>query len=85
MGARAVTEPWWIALIEALLIVNLLMLTFAYMTWVERKVLGRMQLRYGPNRAGPFGLLQISVGMRFQTQRCAGLGNVALLVAPMRP
>ena len=52
------TEPWWISIIEAFLIINLLMLTFAYMTWVERKVLGRMQLRYGPNRAGPFGLLQ---------------------------
>jgi NADH-quinone oxidoreductase subunit H len=52
------SEPWWIAVIEAFLIINLLMLTFAYMTWVERKVLGRMQLRYGPNRAGPFGLLQ---------------------------
>ena len=52
------SEPWWIALIEAFLVINLLMLTFAYMTWVERKVLGRMQLRYGPNRAGPFGLLQ---------------------------
>ncbi|MFL5933514.1 MAG: NADH-quinone oxidoreductase subunit NuoH [Gaiellaceae bacterium] len=52
------TDPWWVSLIKAFLIINLLMLTFAYMTWVERKVLGRMQLRYGPNRAGPFGLLQ---------------------------
>jgi NADH-quinone oxidoreductase subunit H len=53
-----VTSPWWISLIEAFLIINLVMVTFAYMTWVERKVLGRMQLRYGPNRVGPFGLLQ---------------------------
>ena len=52
------TDPWWIDLIKALLIVNLVLLLFAYTTWVERKVLGRMQLRYGPNRAGPFGLLQ---------------------------
>ncbi|HVH51695.1 MAG TPA: NADH-quinone oxidoreductase subunit NuoH [Gaiellaceae bacterium] len=51
-------EPWWIAIIEALVIVNLVMLTFAYLTWLERKGLGRMQMRYGPNRAGPFGLLQ---------------------------
>src|ERR1043165_4976209 len=51
-------EPWWISLIKAALIINLVMLTFAYMTWVERKVLARMQLRYGPNRAGPYGLLQ---------------------------
>ena len=51
-------EPWWIAIIEALLIINLVMLAFAYMTWAERKGMARMQLRYGPNRAGPFGLLQ---------------------------
>jgi len=53
-----VTEAWWISLIKAFLIINLVLLVFAYTTWVERKVLGRMQLRYGPNRAGPFGLLQ---------------------------
>ena len=51
-------EPWWISLIKAAIIVNLVMLAFAYTTWLERKLLGRMQLRYGPNRAGPFGLLQ---------------------------
>ena len=51
-------EPWWIDLIKAVILINLLLGMFAYMTWVERKLLGRMQLRYGPNRAGPFGLLQ---------------------------
>jgi NADH-quinone oxidoreductase subunit H len=53
-----VNEPWWIDAIKALVLINLLLGMFAYMTWVERKLLGRMQLRYGPNRAGPFGLLQ---------------------------
>ena len=51
-------EPWWIDAIKALVIINLVLGAFAYMTWVERKVMSRMQLRYGPNRAGPFGLLQ---------------------------
>jgi len=51
-------EPWWISLIKAAILVNLVMLAFAYTTWLERKLLGRMQNRYGPNRAGPYGLLQ---------------------------
>ena len=51
-------ELWWVSLIKSAVIINLVMGAFAYTTWLERKVLGRMQLRYGPNRAGPFGLLQ---------------------------
>ena len=52
------TEPWWISLMKAFLVANFVMVAFALMTWVERKLIGRMQRRYGPNRAGPFGLLQ---------------------------
>jgi NADH-quinone oxidoreductase subunit H len=55
---NSLNEPWWIDTIKALLIVNLVLGAFAYSTWLERKLLGRMQARYGPNRAGPFGLLQ---------------------------
>ncbi|HEY5057641.1 MAG TPA: NADH-quinone oxidoreductase subunit NuoH [Gaiellaceae bacterium] len=51
-------EPWWISIIKAVIIVNLVLVLFAYLTLLERKLLGRMQLRYGPNRAGKFGLLQ---------------------------
>ena len=46
------------SLIKAVVVINLLLVTFAYLTLIERKVLGRMQLRFGPNRAGKFGLLQ---------------------------
>ena len=57
-GAGAeMREAWWITLPKAFLVINLVMVFFAFTTWLERKVLGRMQLRYGPNRAGPKGLL----------------------------
>ena len=57
-GGEAMTEPWWVAVIKSVIIINLVLGVFAYLTLAERKVMGRMQLRYGPNRAGPFGLLQ---------------------------
>lgn len=48
-----------IFLIIKLGVVLVVLLTIAaYLVWVERKLLGRLQVRYGPNRAGRFGLLQ---------------------------
>ncbi|MCA9836753.1 MAG: NADH-quinone oxidoreductase subunit NuoH [Trueperaceae bacterium] len=51
-------DPWYVTLIKALVLCLVLLGGFAYMTVIERKLLGRFQHRYGPNRVGPFGLLQ---------------------------
>ena len=40
------------------LVIALLMTAMPYLTWFERRAIGRLQVRYGPNRVGPFGLLQ---------------------------
>jgi NADH-quinone oxidoreductase subunit H len=58
METTGLNQPWWIDVPKALVVINVLLLAVAYVTWLERKLIGRMQLRYGPNRAGPFGLLQ---------------------------
>ncbi len=54
----AAVETWWVGALKAAVMVNVLLLSFAFLTWCERKLIGRMQRRYGPNRAGPRGLLQ---------------------------
>jgi len=49
----------WIEwIVKALIMIVVLLTGFAYTTYMERKLLARFQSRYGPNRAGPFGLLQ---------------------------
>jgi NADH-quinone oxidoreductase subunit H len=49
---------WWLVLLKIGIVFVFLMLTTMFMIWLERRVIGRMQNRPGPNRAGPFGLLQ---------------------------
>jgi NADH-quinone oxidoreductase subunit H len=51
-------EPWWIQIIKALVIFGVVFAILPILTIYERKLLGRFQNRYGPNRVGPFGLLQ---------------------------
>src|SRR4030067_2336598 len=49
----------WIEwIVKAVIMLAVLLPGFAYTTYMERKLLGRFQNRYGPNRAGPRGLLQ---------------------------
>ncbi|NDJ53544.1 MAG: NADH-quinone oxidoreductase subunit NuoH [Chloroflexi bacterium] len=53
------------ALVKSLIIVVSLLTGFAYTTVLERRVIARIQVRIGPNRAGPFGLLQpVSEGLK---------------------
>jgi NADH-quinone oxidoreductase subunit H len=51
-------DPWWLTAIKVLIVFAFLMIATLLMIWAERRVIGRMQQRPGPNRAGKFGLLQ---------------------------
>jgi NADH-quinone oxidoreductase subunit H len=51
-------EPWWMQILKALVIFAVVFQLVPIVLLAERKVLGRFQHRYGPNRVGPFGILQ---------------------------
>lgn len=56
----AVLQPWVQALVVIAAIIGVFATLFAFTTVVERKVLGRIQNRHGPNRVGPRGFLQFA-------------------------
>ncbi len=75
---------WIVAKIIA--IVLPLMIAMAYLTYVERKVIGAIQMRRGPNVVGPFGLLQpLADGLKLFTKETIvpfGANRVVFIMAP---
>ena len=80
-------DPWWLILAKAVGVFAFLLLTVLVAILVERKLLGRMQMRYGPNRVGPFGLLQSLVdGVKLALKEGltpAGVDKPIYLMAPI--
>lgn len=72
---------------QIMLIVVPLVVAVAWLTWAERKVIGAVQLRKGPNVAGPFGLLQpIADGVKLLTKETvlpARANPMVFILAPM--
>ena len=57
-AAKFGTDPIWLILLKVVGIFVIMVVMTLLTIWAERRVVGRMQMRIGPNRVGPFGLLQ---------------------------
>ncbi|MGB1046181.1 MAG: NADH-quinone oxidoreductase subunit NuoH, partial [Candidatus Puniceispirillaceae bacterium] len=79
-------ELGWI-LLQILVVIGPLLIAVAYLTLAERRVIGFMQLRRGPNVVGPFGMFQPFADalklMAKETILPAGANKVVFLFAPM--
>src|ERR1044071_2645385 len=82
-----ITHPITLMVIEILVITVVLLLSVAYFTYWERKVLAWVQLRKGPNVVGPFGLLQpIADGLKLlmkETVIPSGANRLVFIAAPI--
>src|SRR5579862_5509604 len=77
---------WIYAIIAIVVVLGGVLGACAYLIWVERKLAARIQDRVGPNRVGPFGLLQpIADGLKFVFKEeviPAGSDKILFVVAP---
>jgi NADH-quinone oxidoreductase subunit H len=80
-------QPLWVPIFQTVVVFAYFLLTTALLIWAERRIVGRMQSRIGPNRVGPFGLGQTlvdGVKMFFKEDVTPGMvNNPIFTVAPL--
>ncbi|HEY5857228.1 MAG TPA: NADH-quinone oxidoreductase subunit NuoH [Aldersonia sp.] len=80
-------DPWWLVVGKVLALFVYLMLIPLLAVWAERRIVGRMQMRPGPNRLGPFGLLQtLADGIKMALKEGitpSGVDKPIFLLAPV--
>ena len=80
-------DPWWLIIIKVVFVFAFLLVMTLFAIWAERRVIGRMQQRLGPNRAGPFGLLQsladgVKLGLKEDINPLS-VDKVVFILAPL--
>jgi NADH-quinone oxidoreductase subunit H len=80
-------DRWWLIILKVVFVFVFLLVMTLFAIWAERRVIGRMQNRLGPNRAGPFGILQsIADGIKLGLKEDIvplGVDKLIFVLAPL--
>lgn len=80
-------DPGWLILVKGLLVFVISVLMVLVAIWGERRIVARMQMRLGPNRVGPFGLVQgLADGVKLALKEDlipAAADKIVFIIAPI--